>query len=558
MAAPGGAAGWRFGGTLAEARILAMDSQTTIVEQSRSSSGSVTSLARGAGLNGVAFGVGSLAGFAAMILVGRSLGPAVVGRYFQVVAIVSIACSVATCGAEPGVIRTLSRLRALDMPDSVRPVVLVATLPVLVTSIVICMFIELLAPDFARSFASGSGEGATLIALRVVALSIPFWAVGRVFTAASRGLGSNTATAILDGFLQQTSRLALVGALAVLAPTLVSFTVAWTVPVIFISAMAGAWLIRLLRGMTGKGRGQLAVGRQNLADVAREFWGFAWARGVAYVFQVSTLWIGILMTGALASSSAAGIFGSLSRVAIVGTLALQSINLVLEPRLAGALARNDRQAAQRLFQVATGWAVIVGFPLFTLAAVFSPMLLRLFGSGYSGGALALAVVSGAMLWNIATGPVTAVLLMAGKSTWNLWNTAAAFVTYVVLGFALIPAIGLPGAALAWAAAIGVENGLPLLEVRLGLDLHPFSAPALRVMVVSVAVFGVAGIAARAIGLDDLPGALLAAITASGVYLRYLRDHAAELELPILRRPLGRARLPLLRQVGAALSSGRRR
>lgn len=492
----------------------------------------VISLARGVSLNAVAFGAGSVAGFGAMVLIGRDLGPAVAGHYFQAVALVSIACSIATCGAEPAAIRMLSQLRAVGELGSLRPAVVVAVLPVLLASVAVCVSVELMAPALAKLFASGGGESATLVSLRVIALAIPFWAVGRVFTAAGRGLGSNAATAVLDGFLQQSLRLLLVAVALILFPGLVSFTVAWTGPVVVVAVMAAAWLLHLLPRGAASTRAPTHRWRQAKA-LGLEFWGFAWARGVAYVFQVSTLWIGILLTGALASSSDAGVFGSLSRIAVVGTLALQSINLVLEPRLAAALARSDRSSAQRLYQVATGWAVVVGFPLFAMVAVFSPLLLGLFGPGYGGGALALAIVSCAMLWNIATGPVTAVLLMAGKSRWNLCNTAAALVVYVGAALALIPPLGLPGAALAWAAAIGVENGLPLLEVRRGLGLFPFTPPILRVMATALALFGAAGIAVRAAGLTNVAGISIAAGLGSGFYLWYLWRNAEELSLPIL-------------------------
>ena len=71
-------------------------------------------------------------------------------------------------------------------------------------------------------------------------------------------------------------------------------------------------------------------------------------------------------------------------------------------------------------------------------AVFGPLLLGVFGRGFDQGSTALAILSVAMLVNLGTGNVTVVLLMGGKSSWNLVNTAIALALNIGLNLVLIP------------------------------------------------------------------------------------------------------------------------
>jgi hypothetical protein len=162
------------------------------------------------------------------------------------------------------------------------------------------------------------------------------------------------------------------------------------------------------------------------------------------------------------------------------------------------LARGDRAQAQTVYQTATWWLIVVSWPLFLSLAVFGPALLGVFGSGFDDGATALAILSMAMLVNLGTGNVTVVLLMGGKSSWNLLNTAVALILNVGLNLVLIPRFGMEGAAIAWAVSIIVDNLMALTEVWLFLGMRPFGPGYLPATSAALGCFGLVGLAARGI------------------------------------------------------------
>ena len=238
--------------------------------------------------------------------------------------------------------------------------------------------------------------------------------------------------------------------------------------------------------------------RASIGALAREFWAFSAPRGVAAAFQITIIWFDLLLLSHLRDASEVGIYGAASRAVMIGTFALQAIRLAIAPQISRLLARGDRDQAQTVYQTATWWLIVVSWPLFLTLAIFGPALLGVFGPGFDQGATALAILSFAMLVNLGTGNVTVVLLMGGKSSWNLLNTAVALCLNVGLNLVLIPRFGMEGAAIAWAVSIVVDNLMALTEVWLFLGMRPFGRGYLPAVTAAVGCFGVVGLAARAL------------------------------------------------------------
>jgi O-antigen/teichoic acid export membrane protein len=487
----------------------------------------MTSLASASLANGVASALGSVASFGLTVLAAHRLGATRAGLYFQGVAVTTIVAAVCTFGAESGAMRQLSRARALGRKVDIRPTIAGAVVPVMVVAVVAGVGVELAAPALGHAFSS-TQAASVIRALRILGLLLPFVAGERVLTAAMRGLGVNTPTAAIDGIGQPVLCLLTGGVVAVVSPSLVSFTIAWGVPSVVAAVVACVWLRRVLPERAGPASSWWR-GIEHRRQLAVDFWKFTWARGLAQIFQVGTVWIVVVLMGLLGPTRNAGIYGAVSRVAIIGSLVLQSINLVLAPMIPAALATDDREGAQRLYQVATGWAVASGFPIYIMLALFPGTFVALFGQRFAAGSTALSVLCLAMLWNLATGPVTVVLVMAGRSRWNLYNAAATLVVCGGAAAVLIPRYGVTGGALSWGAAILVENGLPLIEVRWLMGLQPFSRATTFAAAGALATFGGFGLAVRLAGYRGFAGAFVAGLLGLTAYLLLMRSGSIHLE-----------------------------
>ncbi len=139
-----------------------------------------------------------------------------------------------------------------------------------------------------------------------------------------------------------------------------------------------------------------------------------------------------------------------------------------------------------------------------------------------------------VLFSTGVGPVTAVLLMGGKSSWNLFNTVVSLGVNVALNLILIPRLGINGAAIAWATTIVLNNLLPLLQVHFFMKLQPFSRGYFVVAFASTTLFGGLGLLTRLTLGMPIPTFLLFGAVASGLYLAVLWRFRRLLRLPSLK------------------------
>jgi O-antigen/teichoic acid export membrane protein len=100
------------------------------------------------------------------------------------------------------------------------------------------------------------------------------------------------------------------------------------------------------------------------------------------------------------------------------------------------------------------------------------------------------VLAAAMLVASACGMVDMVLAMAGRTTWNLANVAAALAVMVALDLVLIPRLGALGAALGLAAAVLINNLVPVVQLVRLVALHPFGPGTVTACALAVTCFGV--------------------------------------------------------------------
>jgi O-antigen/teichoic acid export membrane protein len=467
-------------------------------------------VARGSLVNMVAMTVGAVLAFGLTVVASRWLQPKATGELFELIAIFSILAYALALGADTGLTRWISRARAIGSLADIRRIVLIAVVPILLAGMVVGAALWIAAPALAGIFLHGLPRSTAATDIRLIAFGVPLAGISTCVLAAARGFGRMWPYLAVEGLGKPALRIGLVVLVLVLGWGLRGALVAWIIPValgLAVGWMILAWLIR--KEVPGADRWRPVPGRRPLAA---GFWRFAAPRGVAGIFQIVVLWLDILLVGAFLSSYDAGVYAAVSKLAMLGTFALEGTRLAIAPQLSALLARRQQAGAAALFQSATNWLMLASWPVYVLFAIFPVVALGIFGPRYATGAAALVVLSLAMLVNLGTGNVTVVLLMGGKSSWNVANTLAALVVNVGLNLVLLPRIGIVGAAIAWAASILVDNVAAAVEVWWFLDLSPFGAGYGLAAAAGGGCFAVTGLAARAVLGQTLLGLVAAALT----------------------------------------------
>ena len=480
------------------------------------------SLARGGMLNTVGFAVAGVLGFVLTVVVTREVGSSGAGVFFSAVAVFTILMQVAKFGADTGVVRFVPAYLARGNARDVRPAIRIGVVPSAIAGVVAAAIALLAAEPTARVFARDRTADVAEL-LRLLAPYLPFATVTIVLLAATRAYSMRPYVAI-ESLAKPALKPALILALAAGGSlTSADLALGWGLPEAIACAAAVVTLVVLTRRRPAPID---APPQRPLGELASEFWRFAAPRGIAGAFQVSVFWIDVLLLGRYRPSGEVGAYAAASRVAMVGTFALQAIRIAIAPTISRLLARDDREGAQAVYQVATWWLIALSWPLFLGLAVFSPFVLSIFGPGFGIGSTALTILALAMLVNLGTGNVTVVLLMGGKSSWNLLNTAVAVTTNVSLNVLLIPRYGMEGAAVAWAATIVVENVMAVVEVRRFLGMRPFGPGYGPVATAALVCVGGVALAARALVGPDADGfavAVVLSVPLYGAVLWRLRD-----------------------------------
>ena len=478
-------------------------------------------------------GFSALSGVLLVVIVTNGFSQDTAGTLFAATAAFLIIESIALLGTDTGLVKWLPTQLADGRTDDVRRTLVIAAVPVLALSLGAGVLLFAAAPSLAPHMV-GNGNASTMSTmLKVLAVILPAAALYDLTVAASRGLGSMRPTVLIDNL----GRLG-VQALAVLAVFLAGggpflLALAWCLPYVGGLVAAGWWMhVRIRDAPSGSEPATPWI------PLTREFWSYTSPRAIARVTQTALKRSDVVLVAALASPAEAALYAAATRFIVLGQLFVQSVQQALAPHLSSLFARDEKHHATSVFQTATLWSVIASWPFFLILAGFSPLLMGVFGHGYSVASDVVLILSLTMLLATACGPIDSVLLMAGRSWLSLGNSSVALAVNVGMNIVLIPMLGIRGAAISWAVAIVVRNVLPLLQVHQQLDMWPVTRPAVLVSLLAVACFGLVDVLALSL---DLPTFVeVAALGLSVlVYLYVLRSWHHILGLGAFRSALRR-------------------
>jgi O-antigen/teichoic acid export membrane protein len=489
------------------------------------------SVARGSLINLVAMVSGAAMSFGLVVLVSRWLQPRGAGEFYELVALFTILSNTFELGADTGLTRWISRARAIGGLDDVRRIVTVAVIPVTLISVLAAAGLWLAAPEVSRLFLHGVPVATGATDIRFIAPLVPLGALSAVVVDGVRGFGRMWPYLLIEGVGKPAVRILAVTAVLMAGLGLHVALIVWGLP-IAVGLVAACFIFGsvMRQEAPGAGRAAWAVLNARGRRLAAEFWSFTGPRAFQATFQVTVLFLDVLIVGALASTYQAGIYSAVSKLAILGAFALEGNRLAIGPQLSAMLSRREHDRAAELYHTATRSLVLLTFPLYLTLAIFPGVILGIFGSRYTAGASALTVLGLAMLINLGTGNITVVLLMGGKSSWSAINAGAALAANIGLNFLLIPHLGILGAAIAWAVSIGIDNIAAMIEVRWVMGMAPFGPGSWLAAGITLICFGGTGIAARLIFGQTIPAliAALAAGLASYALMLYIKREPLQL------------------------------
>ena len=480
------------------------------------SAGSFRGVARGGFANLAGAIASAAANLLLVVVVARGLPTPEAGVVFATTSLFLLAETGARLGTDTSIVHFIAQASARGRPNDITEYLRLALKPVLVVASAAGAALALAAPAVLTLIVGDTEVPHARALIAVLAAAVPIAAGYDVVIAATRGLDTMKPTVVLERLARPALQAVLVLGAVLAGGGAFAVVCAFIVPYPFVAALA---VVALRHRIPKPVVDRSVPATADRVDGGR-FWRFTLPRAFAGVLQIALQRLDILLVGAIRGAAAAAIYTAATRFVVAGQLGNQAVWYAVQPRLAGLVANDELEAARRLYRISTAWIIALTWPLFLVAAVAAPLILRILGRGYHSGGTVMVLLALAMLLSSACGLVDVVLITVGKTTWNLLDTLLAFVVNVGVDLLLIPRFGITGAAIGWALAIVVRNVAALVQVSSRFGFRPLSRLSVDVAAsAAVAFAAVPGAALIAFGDDSRAVAVAVAAGAAGYALQ---------------------------------------
>jgi O-antigen/teichoic acid export membrane protein len=179
----------------------------------------------------------------------------------------------------------------------------------------------------------------------------------------------------------------------------------------------------------------------------------------------------VILLGALRGTSEAGVYSVALRVATLITFGLDAVLVIASPLISELHAKQRKEDLQHAIRLIAWGMLAYALPVFLGIAGGGWWLLSIFGEGFTAGRWTLTILAGGQLVDALCGPVNAVLMMTGHAGTSARILTATALLNLVLNLALVPWLGMEGAAIAAAGTKMTWNVILCVYVRKTLGLR---------------------------------------------------------------------------------------
>ncbi len=434
----------------------------------------------GAGQNVLGLAVGALATFAAQVLMSRTLGPEGFGIVTLATQLAFVAAAATRFGMDVANVRLVAILVGRGEQGRVRGLVNRSVLLATTVSAAAAGALFAASGWIAQRFSALPGVARP--AFQAAALALPLAAVAQTYLGATRGLKIMRHTLYAFWIGQPVGWIVLALAGWVVARTagvtVLAYAASWGLATVI------AWWgwERETRGFPSPGTGG-GIPEERTGALLR----FGALRAPATLFSQLIFWTDLAVLSRFYAeaglAAGVGVYSGALRAAQSLFLFLTSVSLMFSPFVADLHARGERERLDGLYKSVTRWTLAATLPLFLALAVVPGPVLRVFGGGFAEGRTALLILVAGMAVPVSVGTVGFILIMVGRTGWDLLVYAGGFALDIGIAWALArpERLGIEGAAAAQATTLAASAVARLLLVRWLVGIWPFDRHFLRLL-----------------------------------------------------------------------------
>jgi O-antigen/teichoic acid export membrane protein len=440
---------------------------------------SLVKITKGTGIAFVGYLVSMLLGFISRPLIVRCGTEADYGVYSLALVILNICAQIAALGLTTGTSRSIAYARGENDSERVQQFIPASVQLCLIAGVSLGIIVFFTSDVIAAKIFHDAALG---LPLKIFALGIPTTALINVLVSIFLGFDDMKPTAYFQYILR-----------SLLLPLLL-------LPIIFLKLPFAGVFYALLASLVISCVVLIVYTVKRLPfpmkfrtrldtnPVAKELLLFSLPLLGATIFALIMTSADTLILGGLKSSADVGLYSAARPLVDIISTPLATLGLIYIPVASGLYARRSIPEMRRVFSVLTKWLVSITLPVFLILFLFPETVLGfLFGASYTTAAAALRILSFGLIISNFFGLGGYTLAVMGEVRFMMWAGLATALLNVGLNFALIPPLGIEGAAIAYVAAFNVLYLTYCWKVYRLAKAQPVSKNLLKPTLVSIAL-----------------------------------------------------------------------
>jgi O-antigen/teichoic acid export membrane protein len=428
----------------------------------------------GTGQNIVGLAVFVVASFGMNILIARAFGEgsAALGQITLATQLAFVAGAATRFGMDMAAVRRVAIEVGRGEAGRSRAIVGLAVRIALAVSVAVAAIAFVLARPLAHLVK------APVAAYRMAAVALIFVAVAQVYLGGSRGLKIMRHTLYAYWIGQAVSWIVF---------TLLAWAVFERTVAVTVGAYAASWMFATVVAwwFWRKESAKLVPPLPAEPNEARELIRYGVPRAPAALLSQALFYADLFVLSVVLDrghQAELSVYAAAVRVAQALVLFLTAVSYMFSPFVADLHERGERDRLNALFKSITRWTLAGTVPLLLLFFIAPEPVLKVFGSQYDIGADWLRILLVGQIVNVSVGAAGFVLIMVGRTTWDLLVYASSFAVDVLIAVLLVPHLGPKGAAIAQATTLVFSNLFRLSLVWRFVRIQPYDRDYLRLLV----------------------------------------------------------------------------
>lgn len=407
--------------------------------------------------------IGGLAGYAATVVVARTLGASDAGYYFLLFAWVNVLAVVGRFGLDKVVLRYVSYAHEINNSKLISGIAVPALLAVAMGSLVVCLIIIIFKDDVTSIILDTESEVSLVI---YMALSIPLLSMICMMSEVLQGLRRYTSAIFV---LNISTSVWLILIISLIKMSGVKITseltgIIWLTSCVS-TVIAGIWLLK-----------------KELINKLKQYLPIKTVRASCFplyvtdIMSIVVVWGFQIIAGMWVSESEMSQLAAAQRTSALISLILVAINVVTAPKFAVLYNEGRLDDLKNLVQWSCRVSALVALPIVGIMCVFPKEIMSVFGASYYDGWKLLPIMAAGQFINAISGSVVYLMAMTGHER-DLRNvTILIGCVSIITSWAFVREYGVIGGAFSVALSLALLNIMLMycVKKRLGFNMIKLS------------------------------------------------------------------------------------